>query len=121
MVLDQNRCDGTDLFQILNLAEHSQFAASFRANSRGDAGPVKTCSGEEEVSDKVVEEADEEGWDLDVVMTAAGANKSSFRGKFYELQTKCQAENIDVLAGLIDVVRKAKPNITSEEQLRERD
>lgn len=51
-----------------------------------------------------MEEADEEKWDLDEVMTAAEVDGSAPRRKFHELQTDCQAVQTELLVGLVDVV-----------------
>lgn len=65
------------MLQSPSLARLSQFVASSRENNRSGADPSEVRRGEEEVSDAaVVEESDEEDWDLDEVMTAADANES---------------------------------------------
>lgn len=122
MVLDRYCSDSTDLLQILNLAEQSQFDGMLRANKCGGGGSsgVRRC--EEELSDAVVvEETDEEDWNLDGVMTGPESNGSGLRGKFRELQTEFRAVYTEVPAGLVDVVRMTKRSITLEEHQRECD
>lgn len=62
----------------------------------------------------VVKEADEENWDLDGVLTAAGTDGNCLCGKFCELQTQCRPVHSEVPADLVVMLRMAKCSITRE-------
>lgn len=114
---NQYHCNGTDLFLIPSIAKQFLFAASLRANNKGDAVLSGVRSGEEEVSEAVVVEiADKEEWSLDEDMTSAEAEGSVPWGKFGEMLTDCWPVHTGVSADLVDIVQKTKQSITLVEQ-----
>lgn len=69
----------------------------------------------------VAEDADNEDWDLDGVITAAGVKESGLRGNSRECQIEFQEVHTEVFVGLIELVQIAKRSITLEGQLRDSD
>lgn len=122
MALDHYRRDRTKLFQVPSLAQQSPFVALLKASDRCSLGPSGVHSGEEKLSIAVVvEEADEDDWDVDGVVIRARAKGSSLRGILRDLQTEFLAVHTKVPAGLVDVVRMASRTIKLEKHLIESD
>lgn len=73
----------------------------------------------EEASDAVlVDDVDEEDWDLDGAITVADADESGSQEKFRQSQTECRVVHTKVPAGVVYDLQKTKRSTTFEEQLR---